>query len=337
MPYSVLFCRFPGNAHEYYRCTGWIAKTVLKMSKDPRVSHVEPYVVIDTPITMTRNRAVRYAIDKKYDYILMVDSDMHPDLYVENGAPAFWDVAWDFMMKRREEEPKWEADLEEIKAKEGDVYPSREEAIRLCEKGMAPATIAAPYCGPPPHENVFVFEWKGFNTGDPPPYPFKLDQLTREQVVDRTGIQEVPALPTGVILYDTRTFLRLPKPWFCYEYKDEYETEKVTTEDVFQTRNAAMMGMPQFVTWDCWAGHVKLKVVGKPISLSCDVVQKQLANAIKCGQPIDKRVAFTPLFHSALEGVDNKADQEPEGPKEFRPEDTLEATIAIQSGNQPEC
>lgn len=327
MPFSILFCRFPGASHEYFKCTGWIAKTVLKMSKDPRISHVEPYVVVDTPITMSRNRAVRYALERKYDYILMVDSDMHPDLYVENGAPAFWDVAWDFMMKRREEEVRWEEDLEKIESSEGDVYPSRDQAIRTCKKGMAPATIAAPYCGPPPHENVFVFEWKGFNTGDPKPHPFKLDQLTREQVVDRTGIQEVPALPTGVILYDSRVFETLPHPWFDYEYKDEYETEKVTTEDVYQTRNAAMMGMPQFVTWDCWAGHVKIKVVGKPVALTCDAVNKQLADAILGGKRSDQKLVFKPLFRSDLDDANGNG-------KVSESKDDLQATIDVQDGIQ---
>ena len=132
---------------------------------------------------------------------------------------------------------------------------------------IQPATIAAPYCGPPPHECVYVFKWASKSTGDADP-SFKLEMFDRDDAARKTGIEEVAALPTGLILYDIRVFRQLPPPWFEYEWSDAYRTHKASTEDVYQTRNASIMGLPQFVTWDCWAAHIKTKFVVKPRSLT---------------------------------------------------------------------
>ncbi len=268
--YDLLVCRFPGNNQEHPRSAGYIIGLMKRLIECDSVGRIQPYTVSDTPITMCRNRAVKYALDNKFDYILMIDSDMEPDVMIgsDPNALPFFPTAWDFMMTRRKKErsfenanPPYVGDYTELPA-----YPR-------------PATIAAPYCGPPPEESVYVFEWKSRASGNPV-QDFKLGMISRESAAIRAGVQEVAALPTGLILYDARVFADLPKPWFDYEWSDDSCSQKATTEDVYQTRNASMLGMPQFVLWDCWAGHIKLKTVSKPILLTPEIVSQSLRKAM---------------------------------------------------------
>jgi hypothetical protein len=79
----------------------------------------------------------------------------------------------------------------------------------------------------------------------------------------------------------------LPPPWFRYEWKDEYEDQKASTEDVFFTRNAGMIGAQKwgtpivFCQWSSWAGHYKQKMVGKPTVLRVEQVSEMYSNAVK--------------------------------------------------------
>jgi hypothetical protein len=230
MPYHVMIAQFPGFNQVHPDASGWVTKTALEMAKDPRIGSITPWRLSDTPITMVRNRCVKDALSLNVDYLLMIDADMSPD-YAWPAAPAFWDKAWEFMLAR--------------------------------DPGLPPATIAAPYCGAPPNEVVCVLEWQHKqdqhgNEG------VRLGLVDRTDAARRTGIEEVAGLATGLILYDTRVFRALPPPWFEYEWTDEYQTDKASTEDVYQTRNASLAGLPQYVAWDCWAGHNKLKKVVGP-------------------------------------------------------------------------
>jgi hypothetical protein len=188
------------------------------------------------------------------------------------------------MMRRRGREEELRAELRSehgVQAGDDMMFP----------RESAPATIAAPYCGPPPEECVFVFRWADRETGAADPN-FRLEMLGREEAALRAGFEEVAALPTGLILYDSRVFRRLPPPWFAYEYGDREETQKATTEDVYQTRNASMLGLPQMVLWCSWAAHVKPKYVTKPRPVTKDQVHETLAEAVLRGYDSKKRLAF---------------------------------------------
>jgi predicted O-methyltransferase YrrM len=208
---------------------------------------------------MTRNLAIEAAKAAGADLLLMVDNDMHPDLYVgkEAGARPFWDVAIEFIFQHN-----------------------------------GPCAIAAPYCGPPPHENVFVFQW-GKLESDNPNRDHKLPQYTREQAAILGGIQEAGALPTGVFLLDMRAIERIDPPYFCYEWQnDKLQHEKSTTEDVFFTRNLSLAGVPQYCAWDSWAGHYKLKCVGKPKLLTVSDVREQFRDAIVRNHPANEKLVM---------------------------------------------
>ncbi len=271
--FKVAIARFPANGWEHTACVEWLIKTVVEMKKDERISDVlsiKPGGA--TPITMLRNKAVVDAKASGADYLLMVDSDMHPDLPYP-GAKPFWKTAWEFMLARRQKE--WDEHCAGIEDRSG-------KWIDWLVKNHPPATIAAPYCGPPPSEYVYVFNWTSQMTGEPNP-DFCMNMVPREMAAIASGIQEVAALPTGLILYDMRVFDILPPPWFKYEFVDETESEKATTEDVYQTRNASLLKLPQFVAWDCFAGHIKAKTVLRPVIVTRDSVHRSLVEAVSRG------------------------------------------------------
>lgn len=262
--FNLAIARFPYGGFEYTRFVDWLVKTILKVKSDKRIDEVIPLVENDTPITMTRNAACLKAIKQGADYLLMCDNDMAPD-WEASGDPAalpFWDSSWEFMMRHRDK----------------------------------PCMIAAPYCGPPPNENIYIFRWRNrANSVDET--DIKLDQYTREEAAERIGIEEVAALPTGLLLMDIRALKHVDPPWFYYDYTNDYEAEKASTEDVVFTRNCSLAGVPVYCNWDAWAGHVKQKVVGKPRILTADQVTLRAKAARSRGKHSrEKMVDFGPEF-----------------------------------------
>ncbi len=281
--YSLAVLRFPGNNSEHPASSGWVISHVEKWITDKRISKWMPFRASDTPITMVRNVLVRSAQAAKADYILMIDSDMIPDF--EPDGLKFWDVAWEFMMERRAREETYRRCMSE------PMTYTKEAVDIAVMKSFPPATIAAPYCGPPPSEAVYVMRWLSNGGNDPrAPRPYTLEMFDRDHAAAFTGIFEVAALPTGLILYDARVFDILPPPWFEYEWTDEYHSQKSSTEDIFQTRNASLIGLPQFCAWDCWAGHVKTKTVRKPRVLGVEDVPNAMADAVRKGTRGDYKV-----------------------------------------------
>lgn len=245
---KVMFARFPYGNAEHPDVADWLVETVGKAKRDPRVSEVVRWRLADTPITMSRNRCLKIAQQQGVDIVCMIDSDMKPDLPLP-GMKPFWDLAFDFVLEHE-----------------------------------GPCAIAAPYCGPPPHENVYIFQW-GSKASDHPNLDIKLDQFVREDAAGRGGIERVAALPTGLMLIDMRALRYLEPPWFDYEWADPpFNTEKASTEDVYFTRNLSLAGVPVYVTWDSWAGHWKPKLVGKPIALTCDQVNGKFRDALLHGR-----------------------------------------------------
>ena len=297
---DVLIVTFPygGNGASASTCPEaqqWADDVFHLAPTDSRVGRVERCPLNDTPITMTRNRAVKIARDEGYDVLVMVDSDQVPDLNCE-GAVPFWDTAFDFLYKHY-------------------------------DKG--PVVIGAPYCGNPPVENVFVFRWHNRESHNPNA-DISLQQYTREEADIMAGIQECAALPTGLIMYDVRAFeltdpqqdtwhepvtqawierihrgettfterdvramaeqyanarFRSEQSWFYYEYTDPYQTEKASTEDVTATRDIGMIGQlklgynPIHCAWSSWAGHWKPKCVGPPVLLKQEDVGEKFRRA----------------------------------------------------------
>lgn len=242
----------------------WLARAIMAAKAEPRIGEVCDIDLCDTPITMNRNRAVKQARQMGADILVMVDSDQAPDMLLGHDpvAKPFFESSFEFLYKH---------------------WP----------KG--PAVVCAPYCGPPPHENVYVFRWATFETGHPD-MNCRLEQYRREEAAQFTGIWNVAAQPTGLILFDLRAFDLIDPPWFYYEYTDEFETEKASTEDVTCTRDISMHGImklgynPLYCNWDAWAGHWKPKMVGKPTIIYVDEVTEKFAQAVRIGRKSTERL-----------------------------------------------
>ena len=262
MQVKVHITRFPFMGIEHPDVGDWLVDTVVKCKRDPRISAVSSKRYDDTPITMTRNRAAKEALDMGVDYLLMVDSDMNPDEMLKLGDPAakpFWDSSFDYVMAQR-------------------------------DQGGVPCTVASPYCGPPPNSNVYVFCWESWQNPDQNPQPdHRLEQFSRHEAAQRSGIEEVGALPTGLILIDMRVFRKLKPPWFYYEWSDEYQQQKASTEDVTFTRDISLLGYPVYCNWDSWSGHHKRICVRKPAIIHADHVKGKLAEAVLNGHRSDER------------------------------------------------
>lgn len=237
----------------------WMCEVAIKTAGDERIEAIETETIGDTPITMVRNRFVEIAKKRGADVLVMVDSDMgpnyHRDVMPVPGWKDFWDTSFDYLY---------------------DHY----------EKG--PVCIGAPYCGPPEvKENVYVFLWrKNRNTRG----STFLEQYTREEAYYQSGIKEVAALPTGLIMYDMRCFDLIDSPYFYYEWSDKSESEKASTEDVSNTRDISLAGVaqlgynPVLCNWDSWACHYKPWPVGKPEIASASDFAEDLKAAVAGGR-----------------------------------------------------
>lgn len=286
--FNVGLCTFSyggngGISSEVPDIREWMTPLVSELSRDERIDNIRIWNLADTPITMTRNRCVLMAREFGVDCLVMIDSDMKPDLLLgqDDSAKPFFQSSFDFF-------------------------------VNHYSKG--PCVIGAPYCGPPPAECVYVFEWRNMQSHNANP-DFQLKMYERSQSVRMSGIQECAALPTGLIMYDMRAFeltepkTEADKPWFYYEWPDKYAAEKSSTEDVTMTRDLSLVGTqklgynPVYCNWDAWAGHWKPKCVGKPQFIEAKAVSEKLKECWEADyDPTVKLVDLKPKFSVKVNG-----------------------------------
>lgn len=264
----------------------WLIKTMVRLKTEKKFTSRIHQVLLnsysDTPITLTRNLAVKDAQESNCDVLIMIDSDMHPDVHLgdHDDAVPFIDAAFDFIY---------------------DNY----------DKG--PHVVAVPYGGTPEFENCFEFVWRRHaNLGHEA--PFELDQYNREEVMYLSGIQEAAAVGTGLIAYDIRAFDLINRPYFQYEWTDESASKKASTEDVQNTRDISLSGCrklgynPIHVAWSSWSGHLKTWCVKKPQPYTASCVAENLAKAltrpdVKDGRQVQLENILGPATNRLFEGM----------------------------------
>ena len=249
-PIRLMIARFPFCRSEDPDVCDWVTTSVITARHDPRIFEILRWRKDDTPITLSRNACFEVALGSKVDFLLMVDSDMSPDVHLDANpyaehpidpfAKPFFDSSLDFLWQQR-------------------------------QAGI-PSVVGAPYCGPPPFENVYVFHWATQANSREDEPDMRLAQYTREHAAEMRGIQPCAALPTGLIMYDMDALAKIDKPYTYYEWGDEACSQKDSTEDVTLTRDLGISGVPQYCNWDAWAGHWKYKRVAKPIFLTSKMV-----------------------------------------------------------------
>lgn len=240
--WKVMLAMFPYGGTQRMEITDWVASASLWAAGQPDIDgHLLLWSQNDTPITMLRNRAVQVAINSGVDILVMLDSDMAPDI---DKAHPFLPAAFEFIKSR------WHT---------------------------APTIISAPYCTAGPDYLPIMGTWRTHKGG----YDIRTELYTREEAAGFRGIQPCSLQGTGLMAIDMRVFtgfdiggetVKLPPPWFAYEFTDELRTHKATTEDMYFTRNVSLLygqhGLEiAFVDWDAWATHVKTQFVGKPYTL----------------------------------------------------------------------
>lgn len=249
----------------------WWGQMLLDAKEDPRIDMIRFADFSDTPITMTRNKALSVASDQGADVVIMVDSDQYPDMYHESmnpkpdpNAKPFFQSSFDFLYANYD---------------------------------RGPVMIGAPYCGPPPEECVYIFDFNNTESDDPNKR-WSLNMISRGDAARRAGIAPVAALPTGLMMLDLRVLDYMSPPYFDYEYTNKFHTEKASTEDVYFTRNTnlfvynAIKTHACYCNWDAWAGHWKPKLVGKPFPPTLDHIHQGYAEAVRDGYRATEKLQF---------------------------------------------
>lgn len=231
--------------------TRYLATLTGQMAGHPRVGDLALRHSAGYPTDRCRNAALKSAADDGFHFAYFLDDDASPDLYVgkEAGAKPFLPTALDFALSQ----PR-------------------------------PVAVGAPYCAGPPGMEVVVMKNREYAPGQQPGMGVTIDKYSRDEAATKTGVEEVAALPTGGLLIDTRVTAVLAPPWFYYEFADPpFNTKLASTEDVVFTRNLSWLGVRQFVAWDCWFGHWKRLLVGKPFPSPVRQVPQAVWQAFKNG------------------------------------------------------
>lgn len=286
-PVKVLIATFPFLNQQHPDVADWMTRTVLTCKSDVRVTEVFRFRLNDTPAPMVRNNAISRAKEVGADLLIMIDNDMKPDAYLPGTpqrlgdcphAKPFFDSSFEFW---------WHHD--------------------------GPCVIAAPYVGPPPISNVYVFRWANQLNDNPDGLDFKLAQFSREEAATKRGIERVAALPTGLIMIDMRCFDHILPPYTYYEWRDEFEREKVSTEDVTLTRDLGLSGVPQYCNWDAWCGHWKQWCMGRPVILTADMMADKYRRAVEAGMVPKVTPEPTPIAPHCDSVASVYRDEEDEG------------------------
>mgnify|MGYP006921325213 CR=1 FL=1 len=239
----ILIVRFSYDGQERIEIGQWIARLAPILAVHPRVEHVFWSCPIGYPITCQRNAALDSAIRNGCHFVLMCDTDMIFDVHAKDGGIDYAHM------------PKM-----------ADQIPFMPAALEYALEHPGPCVIAAPYCAGPPSERVLVHRFVEYEQESPnaPTEGIRLEPFSREEAALKTGYEMVAALPTGLMLIDTRVCHVLKPPYFTYEYNGDAETGLIGTEDVVFSRNLYYLGVPQYCAWSSWSAHVKHRFVGRP-------------------------------------------------------------------------
>jgi len=187
------------------RATGGISKITIKPWLSPLIS-------------LGRNLAVKNMLENGYDYLLMVDPDMSPDVYVgfRQNSKMFWSSSYKFL----EERP--------------------------C------GVVVAPCTGPRPERPIYV--WRHCNNGE---YR-RLTHDEAQEAFSKPKFEHVVAGGTGVMLIDRPALEKLKAPYFEDAFYDQGQMELRTTSDVRFCEKCWDAEIPVWCNWYSFAGHIQM-------------------------------------------------------------------------------
>lgn len=228
-------------------CAG-LANTVMEQC--PRLAGLAVTTESGYPTDRIRNLILSKAMASGFDFVLMIDDDMKPDVGMGSDP---------------------------------DAVPFLPAALNFAVDHDGPCFVGAPYTSAPPFQRVLVMRWAERVPDQLDGVGLELRSYTREEAAGLTGVGRVAALPTGMLLIDLRAVKAHPQPWFSYEFSDKAHTQLASTEDVVFTRDADWMGVPQYCTWSSWAGHHKRYTTGRPRVAPLDTLPRAIHKAYEGG------------------------------------------------------
>jgi hypothetical protein len=230
---SLLIAVPAGSGFEHPEIGCWLFGTASELVAHRLVSRVVHHSPQSPRILMNRNGMANTAREQGFDYLLMVDPDMRPDMYCEGAI-------------QDNEIPK---------------IPSARKFVQTALEFLAQnpfSVIAAPACGAPPNRIVNVFRSRG--EGD----PSRVTHEEAEIAVKEGAIEQVTAIGSGMIMIPTVVFSVLKPPYFDDLYDDDTKSSLKMSQDVYFTNSCTECGIPVFCAWCSWAGHHKDALVGCP-------------------------------------------------------------------------
>ena len=242
---GVVVFSYDGKINDRLRL--WSIDADRALRAVPRVAEVQHAQMVGYGAERVRNKALADALDAGFDYVVMLDNDMWPDFH----------------------------------SREPDQVPFLPAALEFALDHDGPCLVGAPYCAGGEDQRVLVsrFVAKKDHMPDGVCNGGVLEAFSRSDAATRRGMELVPCLPTGCLLVDTRVARLMAPPWFTYEYRDQRWTEFASTEDTTFTRNLFYLGIPSYVAWQSWAGHVKETVVGRPRIYPQEAVPRNVRKA----------------------------------------------------------
>lgn len=312
---TVLIARLSYNGTERVEIANWLVQTAIELHNHPRVANVFHKIMMGYPTPRIRNSVMKLCREKGIHFAVMIDDDTVPDVHSPGAA-----VGYEHLPKMRDQQ---------------NFFPA---ALDFALEHPGPCVIGAPYCAGPPEERVLVSRFREKQSDDPSAHcngGLKLECFTRDEAAPKTGFEMVSALPTGLILIDMRVCAVLKPPYFDYEYRDEEQTELASTEDTVFSRNALYLGVPQYVAWQSWCAHLKIKAVGRPRKYPLAAVPAQVNQSIREGVERERREArpadqTNPAALRYVQAIDG--DDAP--PAQPLPE---EGALGAESVGEPPC
>jgi hypothetical protein len=193
-------------------CT-WLSELYFKLSKeDIFIATMDLRV---GRIALARNMAVNKAIEEEFDYLLMIDPDMEPDIYLNKYLFA---------------KPFWESSM-------------------VCLKDNPGSIVGVPYMGNSPRRKCNVQTWTQDGDGKR-----RLTWAEVREKVVRPHFEWVPAIGTGLLLIDCKVFEKMDKPYFKDIYNKD-GTNLDTGQDFYFTINANLKRCKVYCNWYSFAGH----------------------------------------------------------------------------------
>jgi len=282
----------------------WLIQTVRKVASEPRISEWTLETYNDTPCPMVRNLAVIDARKAGADLLLFIDSDQSPDNMLVNDSTAipFWDAAFDFIYRKWEEGPYvvgapymgGDAGHENVFVMKWRNFVSSyrndiDMKLDQYNRNEANAMSGIHECAALP-TGLILYAMPVFDLIEPAP----------DDMAERIAMPLVKRIEAGnntftpeqmkeLVEFIVHEKTRLEQPYFYYEYTDQYQQKKASTEDITNTRYISIAGIlklgynPIQCAWSSWAGHWKPRNVSKPVCITASDVAQKFKNALKSG------------------------------------------------------